>query len=77
MKVDGVKKGTAKVGQVVYLHAWSAEKRRDGWVGAGGQRGLPSTGQRGHFHLKQSKDGILSILDPNGGSVIPAIPVKP
>ena len=69
--VDSVRKGTLKVGQVVYLHGWNPEKRPAGFTGAGGHRWVPSPGQKGLFHVTQASNGKFSILDPNGASTLP------
>ena len=66
-----VEKGTGvRIGQQVYLHAWEAARRPSGWVGDGGHRDLPADGKRTRFYLKQSADGRLALLSPNGSEDI-------
>ena len=71
VRVDGVEKGAGvRIGQQVYLHAWEAARRPSGWVGDGGHRDLPADGKRTRFYLKQSADGRLALLSPNGSEDI-------
>ena len=75
--VDDVEKGTGvTVGELVYLHAWQAAQRPDGWVGDGGQRDVPSAGQRARFFLKKKAGGRLSLLSPNGSEIMSAAKQK-
>ncbi len=75
-KVVKVEKGAGlDVGTLVYARAWTAAKRPDGWTGAGGVRGLPSTGEVVRLYLRRGADGGLRILDPNGVERLPK-PVK-
>jgi len=76
VQVESVRKGEAKVGQLMYLHGWNPQSRPDGFTGAGGHRWVPAPGQRGLFYLKKSTRGYLSILDPNGASTLPEQPSK-
>ena len=67
VKVNAVEKGEGvKVGGVVYARGWTAATRPEMWVGPGGIRGLPAVGEVVRLYLRQSSDGTLSILDPNG-----------
>ncbi|MEE2756960.1 MAG: hypothetical protein VYA30_09875 [Myxococcota bacterium] len=71
VRVDTLEKGTGlRVGQHVYIHAWEAARRPSGWVGDGGHRNLPSEGKTARFYLRQSADGRLSLLSPNGSELI-------
>ena len=66
IRLTGVEKGSLQTGSVVYARCWTIETRPQRWVGDGGQRPLPRTGDSGTFYLTTSPAGVHTLLHPNG-----------
>ena len=65
--VKSVKKGKAE--KTIFVKAWQARKRPDGWVGESGHDTIPSPGQTVRLYLKGG-NGSYEPLKPNGIEVI-------
>src|SRR5688572_9556404 len=64
---SAVEKGEGlKEGRALYVRTWKPAKRPQAWTGSQGQNKIPEPNQRVRLYLKESKDGALDLLDPNG-----------
>jgi hypothetical protein len=68
---SAIEKGEGlKEGRVHYARTWKPGKRPQGWTGSQGQNTIPQPRQQVRLFLRESKDGGLDVLDPNGVEVM-------
>lgn len=73
VKVVEVAKGEGfQPGKVLYARTWQTSKRPMGWAGPQGQNAIPPPGEKVRLFLRQSDDGGLDIVVPNGIAPVPA-----
>ena len=68
---SAIEKGeNLKVGRVIYARTAKPAKRPQAWTGGQGQNKIPEPNQRVRLYFKESKDGALDLLEPNGVEIL-------
>lgn len=66
VKIQKRLKGSLKSGSIVTIECRQTKERPDGWAGPQGQNEIPELGTFVQLFIRDTADGRLELLEPNG-----------